>query len=339
MSKRRRAERPEKYVAAIHAARRALADARIGLARTTTSESATTFVEPEWQWAQRLVEERTPAILRYPNVVGLGLGSKIVEGVDTGEVCLTIFVGRKFSDETLEKRKHRPLPKRLRKGKRTLPVDVVQIGTLKRQAFAGQSCSVTRGVTRTGTIGAPAVTPSGAQVFITAMHVTGLSELTPASGVTVPVNAPSLSQSSGAPVIGQVIEGSRNGIDAAKVLLTSPHKVLREIPQIGAIRGWRPLTFPGDRDIPVMMFGAASQTRLSGFIVNPAAFVPGFALDSAITVRGMNTVSGDSGAVLVDRQFLALGFLVGAAADGLRIFCPASLVLKRLGCDIPTVNQ
>ena len=339
MSKRRRAERPEKYVAAIHAARQALAHARIGLARTTTPDGATSFVAPEWQWAQQLIEERTAALLRYPNVVGLGLGSKVVAGVDTGEICLTIFVGRKLTAVTLKQQKRRRLPRSLRTGKRTLPVDVVQIGRLRRQAFAGQSCSVTSGVTRSGTIGAPAVSPSGAQVFITAMHVAGISELSPTSGVTLRVNAPSLSISSGAPVIGQLIQGSRTGIDAAKILLTSPHKVLREIPQIGRIRGWRPLAFPGDRDIPVKMFGAGSQVPLSGFIVNPAAFVPGFNLDSAITVRGMNTLAGDSGAALIDKQFIVLGFLVGVAGDGLRIFCPVSLVLQRLGCDIPTINE
>jgi hypothetical protein len=174
-------------------------------------------------------------------------------------------------------------------------------------------------------------------VFITAMHVTGLRELSPTSGVTLSVNAPSVSTSSGSPVIGRVIEGSRNGIDAAKVLLTSPHTVLRDVPTIGRIRGWRPLVFPADRDISVSMFGAASQTRQNGFIVNPTIFVPGFQLDSAITVRGFNTLAGDSGAALIDKAMLVLGFLVGVAGDGLRIFCPASLVLKRLGCEIPTI--
>jgi hypothetical protein len=336
MAKRRRSERPEKYVKALHEARRQLAEARVGLARTTTPEGAISYVDSEWQWAQRLVDNRTSALLRNPNVVGLGLGSKIIDGRNTGEICLTIFVSRKLTEDSLQKRKGRRLPKSLREGKRRLPVDVVQIGTLKRQAFAGQSCSVSNGTLRTGTIGAPAVTPAGEDVFITAMHVTGLSHL-PAGGATLEVNAPSTRDFPSAPVIGRVIEGTRKGIDAAKVLITAPHKVLREIPEVGRIRGWRPLAFPGDMDIPVMMFGATSQMKHTGFIVNPSSFVPGFGLDSAITVSGFDTVGGDSGAALVDRQLIVLGFLVGEASDGLRIFCPASLVLQRLGCDIPTI--
>ena len=204
----------------------------------------------------------------------------------TPEESAWIFVSRKLTDGTLTGQHRRRPPKFLRKGTRRLPVDVVQIGRLKRQAFPGQSCSVTNGVARTGTIGAPAIATSGAEVFITAMHVTGLIDLLPTSGASLPVNAPSVSLSMGAPVIGTVIAGTRRGIDAAKVLLASPHRVVREIPGIGFIRGWRPLTFPGDKDIPVRMFGAASQAALGGFIVNPAAFVPGFGLDSAIVSGG-----------------------------------------------------
>jgi hypothetical protein len=341
MATRRRAERPEKYVAALHAARRQLSAAREGLARTTTPDGAVSYVDPKLRWAQQLLEERRDELLRHPNVIGVALGSKYTGGVDTDVLCLTVFVSRKLKPESLEKRGRAPLPRRLHKGKRTLEVDVVPMGRLNRQAFAGQSCSVTSGVTRTGTIGAPAVDlGGGAPVFITAMHVTGMTELTASSSVTVSVKAPSILDQSAAPIIGRVMEGTRRGIDAAKVLLASPHSVSREIPGgIGFIRGWRPLAFPGDRNIPVTMFGAVSRIRHSGLIEHPAAFLDRFGLDSAITVRGLATIEGDSGAALLDRDRFVLGFLVGAVTDGARIFCPASLVLQRLRCDIPTILQ
>jgi hypothetical protein len=216
-------------------------------------------------------------------------------------------------------------------------VDVVEIGALRRQAFTGQSCSVTNGKTRSGTIGAPVVdNTTGGPGFVTAMHVTGLSGISPNSGTTLSVNVPSLRDAAGAAVIGHIAAGSRIGIDAAKVLLTSPQAVLREIPGIGRIRGWRPVTFPGDQGTAVMMHGATTQTRQDGIIVHPSAFMEGFRLDSAIVVRGMTAADGDSGAALVDAQRLVLGFLVGTASGGLQIFCPAGLVLQRLGCDIPT---
>jgi hypothetical protein len=269
-------------------------------------------------------------------VIGAALGSKVSDGIDTGEICLTVFVRRKHRAATLERQHVRRLPKALRRGNRSLPVDVVEIGRLERQAFPGGTCSVTNGLTRTGTVGAPAVTPGGGQVFITAMHVTGASEISAASGVTLQVNAPSRSDVPSAPIVGHVVQGSRSGIDAAKVMLANPHTVTRLIPILGRICGWRPVAFPADKDIPVAMFGGVSSVRHIGAIVHPAAFVPSFGLDSAITVRGFTTVEGDSGAALIDSARLVLGFLVGAAG-GLRIFCPASLVLKRLGCDIPTI--
>lgn len=327
------------YVAQLHAAKRQLAAARRGMARTTTPEGPAFYVDPKWRWAQRLVEARTPALLRYPGVVGVGLGTKVTGRKDTKLPCATIFVRRKQSPRVLKKERARVLPRTIRQGKRRLPTDIVAIGTLARQTSAGQSCSVTTGVTRTGTIGAPAVdTAAGGPVFITAMHVTGHSELPAGSGVVVPVNAPSLRDIPGAPVIGHVLEGSRTGIDAAKVLINPPHVVLPEVPMIGPIRGWRPLTFPGDKGAAVVLFGATSRAPQHGLIVNPSVFMDGFGLDVAITVSGLETRAGDSGAALLDREHLVLGFLVGVAAGGLRVFCPASLVLRRLGCDIPTLS-
>jgi hypothetical protein len=337
VSKRRQRERPERHVAAVHDARRRLAAARAKLAEATTPDGPPTFVDPIYRWAERLLQQRLPSLLRYPHVLGAGLGTRVVNGIDTGEICVTVLVGRKLGDDSLKRRGDRRLPKELRAGRRRLPLDVVQGGGLKRTAFAGQSCSVTQGVTRSGTIGAPAVdTGNGAAVFLTAMHVTGLRELLPSSGVTLPVNVPSISEAGGAPVIGRVVHGTRVGIDAAKIVLNPPHSVIREIPRIGAIRGWRPMVFPGDKDIPVMMFGAASRQLHTGAIVSPVLFVPGWDLEIAITVRGFDTIEGDSGGALVDVNRFVLGFLVGTASDGVRVFTPAGLVLQRLGCDIPT---
>lgn len=328
---------PSHYVARLHAARRQLAAARRGLARTTRPSGPVYYVEPKWQWAERLLKERLPEFLRNPQVVGAGLGTKTVKGQDTNVPCLTIFVRRKQQRGALKELGIAALPRFVKCGGRTLPTDIVAVGTLKRQTSAGQSCSTSQGVTRTGTIGAPAVDEAtGAAVFITAMHVTGHSEISGGTP-TVPVNAPSVRDVAGAPVIGRVLQGSRTGIDAAKVSIQTPHSVLREVPAFGTIRGWRPLTFPGDKGTSVSLFGATSGRLLRGVIVNPGAFMGGFGLETAITVSGLQTAAGDSGAALVDAQGFVLGFLVGAAADGLRVFCSASLVLERLGCDIPTI--
>jgi hypothetical protein len=330
-------DRAKDHVAALHAAKRQLGQARQALARTTTPDGPHVFIEPASVWAQRLVDERAAGWMRIPGVVGVGLGSKITGGLHTSALCATVFVTRKLTPATLEARGRPKLPRWIRKGGRTLPIDVVQIGRFTRQAFTGESCSVSDTTTRTATIGAPAVEDgTGASVFITAMHVTGRQELDPAGGVALAVNAPSVFDAAGAPVVGRLTEGSRKGIDAAKVVLSAGQTVLRDVPTIGPIRGWRPLTFPGDQGAPVRMFGAATRVAQHGIIVHPTVFMPGIGLDSAIVVGGFQANAGDSGAALLDAECLVLGFLVGSAGDGQCIFCPASLVLSRLHCDIPT---
>ena len=337
MAKRNnKAERVARYASDLHAAKRQLAAARRALAGVTTPANSATLVDPRWRWAHQLVEDRAVLLRRIAGVVGVGLGSKMTRGTDRLMPCVTVFVGRKLTPATLAKHRRPHLPRTLGTKRRRLPVDVVQVGVLTRTAFTGQSCSVTNGKTRTATIGAPVIDDTtGAPAFLTAMHVSGLSHLT-AGGVTLPVRVPSVQVSSGAAVIGELTEGSRIGIDAAKVVLSAPSAVLPEIPGIGRIRGWRPVTFPGDQGTAVMMFGATTQARQDGIIVHPSAVMDGFGLDSAIVVRGLTVAAGDSGAALLDTQHLVLGFLVGATSGGLQIFCPAGLVLQRLGCDIPT---
>ena len=73
-----------------------------------------------------------------------------------------------------------------------------------------------------------------------------------------------------------------------------------------------------------------------GVIEHPFVVLPEFGLDGAILVH-ISSRKGDSGAALVDQQNLVLGFLVGASGS-LRVFCPAGMMLSRLGCDIPNAT-
>ena len=81
------------------------------------------------------------------------------------------------------------------------------------------------------------------------------------------------------------------------------------------------------------MFGRISHGQ-SGVIKFINADVYDF--KSTLLVK-ITTASGDSGAAILDNSNLVLGFLYGLApADfgDLRVFCPASLVLEKLHCDI-----
>ena len=50
-----------------------------------------------------IVEKEEEKFFSKENVVGIGIGHKITEGVDTGELCLSVFVAQKFDEPDLKK--------------------------------------------------------------------------------------------------------------------------------------------------------------------------------------------------------------------------------------------
>jgi len=84
------------------------------------------------------------------------------------------------------------------------------------------------------------------------------------------------------------------------------------------------------------MFGAVSGSQ-SGVVRYLNVDVLECSLVQTLLVD-IQTAQGDSGSGLLDESNFLLGLLFGLApsdiADGLRIFCPADLVMKTLGCSI-----
>ncbi|HSN89578.1 MAG TPA: hypothetical protein VL025_22640 [Thermoanaerobaculia bacterium] len=321
-------------VADLTAAKKMLADARRVLARLTRPGHPTYLVDPDWEWARELMEARRAKLLAIPGVVGVGLGFRLRGGLPTGEPCLTVYVQRKLAPGQLAAAGSRRIPKTVRSGKRRLPVDVIELGAIRRHVGAGDSLGP-RGGSNRGTIGVLAEDLDAHDtVAVTAMHVTLLQQF-PASGIAVPPQF--VSPMPGGGPFAALREGTMTGIDAAKLVLDIQQPAVSDPPQVGRIKGWRPITFPGDQGTTVKMFGAVSGFQ-TGYIVNPIASIPAENLDAAILVN-IFTQGGDSGAALVDHEGLLLGFLVGEggqALQNLRVFTPASLVFATLRCDIPT---
>lgn len=329
---RSRHERLETLAARVKSARRALASARNQLGRLTTPDDPPVIVEHGSGALVARLQERGKRFVDVPGVLGFAVGYVRTNKVEASTPCLTIYVSRKFSPQALKKMGRRKLPRHVQVGGRRIRVDVVALGSMQRNAFAGQSLSTKVGIIRRGTIGAGAVgTPDGEPLLITAMHVIGLRTFPDPGAPPVPVFVPAGSASR----IGLLRSGTQIGIDAATVAVDT--SLSNVIPQIGQLSGWRSVLLPGDRGTRVRMFGAQSRRVMDGVIEEPLVVLPAFGLDMAIVVRGFESVEGDSGAALVDPQNLVLGFLVGATTSGRRIFSPAGLVLKRLGCNIPSV--
>lgn len=320
-------------VAEITAAKKKLADACRTLARLTKPGHPTHLIDPDWEWAQELMDARRAKLLAIPGVVGIGLGFRLRGGMPTGEPCLTVYVRRKISLEELKLSKAPRIPKTIRSGKRRLPIDVIAFGKIRRQVSAGDSLGPLD-IGERGTLGVLAKDLDvGDTVALTAMHVSPLQQFpagsTPAPRFITPVP--------GGGQFATLRQGTMSGTDAAKLALDVQQAPVSVFPTIGQVKGWRPITYPGDQGTTVKMFGAVSGFQ-SGYIVNPIASIPSESLDAAILVN-ISTQGGDSGAALVDHEGLLLGFLVGEcgeALNNLRVFTPASLVFATLRCDIPT---
>jgi hypothetical protein len=322
-----------KAAAEMSAAQKRLADARRTLARLSRPGHPAHLVDPDWEWASELMEARRARLLTFPGVIGVGLGFRLRGGMPTGEPCLTVYVRRKLSPEELKAANRPRLPRTVRSGNRRLPVDVIELGEVRRQADAGSSLGQADAGER-GTLGALATDlDAGDTVALTAMHVTTLQQF-PAGNTAAPRF---VSPMPGGSPFATLRQGTMSGIDAAKLALDVQQPAVSVLPTIGRINGWRPVAFPGDQGTTVKMFGAMSGFQ-SGYIVNPIASLPAESLDAAILVN-IATQGGDSGSALVDLEGLLLGFLVGqggAALNNLRVFTPASLVFATLRCDIPT---
>jgi hypothetical protein len=322
-----------KAVADLSAANKMLADARRNLARLSGLGHPAHVVDPEWEWAEALMEERRARLLAIPGVMGVGLGFRLRGGMPTGEPCLTVYVQRKLSPEEVRAGNLPRIPKTVRSGKHRLPVDVLELGAIRRQVQAGDNIGPLSGGER-GTLGALAKDlDAGDTVAVTAMHVTTLQQF-PVGNTAAPRF---ISPVPGGSQFATLRQGTMSGTDAAKLALDVQQPAESVLPTIGKINGWRPIAFPGDQGTMVRMFGAVSGLQ-SGYIVNPIASIPTESLDAAILVN-IFTQGGDSGAALVDLQGFLLGFLVGEggpALQNLRVFTPASLVFSTLRCDIPT---
>jgi hypothetical protein len=307
-------------------AKRALARARQKLARTSYPSALRYLLHEDWAWAHELMEDRGDGLLSVQGVVGFGLGFRRRKGERLRTPCLTVYVERKLPPEELPR--EAALQKTVSAGGRRLEIDVVEFGRLRRQVGAGDSIGPLPLFER-GTLGAFARdSQAGDVVALTAMHIAPQGSIGAEFQSPVP----------GTP-FGTLRAGTMAGIDAAKIALApQPPNEITVLPSIGRVRGWRPTTFPGDQNTPVRLFGASSGFH-TGTIVTPATAIPAANLEAAILVD-IQTQDGDSGSALVDPENLLLGFLVGRGStelNRLAVFTPASLVLSRLGCAIPSV--
>lgn len=71
---------------------------------------------------QELIRKYESQLLQYPNVIGVSTGHKIVNGINTEELCISILVKKKISEGELDSKSI--LPKNIE----SIETDVVDVG-------------------------------------------------------------------------------------------------------------------------------------------------------------------------------------------------------------------
>lgn len=330
-----RAASPQEAARLVAQARERLSHARCRFADATTHRHPAIMVSPPWRAPRRALEEHRGWIGERDGVVGTGLSHRVKDGVPTGERCVVVLVEKKVPARRLKSAQALPavVPG---PGGAPVPVDVLEVGELRLKVGAG--CSIgpsgTPGKGTLGTFGVDLFTR--APVALTAMHLLEtLREYpgNPPSAATVFYSAPCDGQPQ-SQRLGRLVQGTRTGVDAAKIALDDPASASPVLPGIGPVAGWRPVDVEADRGAAVSMFGATSGQVQRGVIQLPLAFVNGLGLGASI-VAAIPAVNGDSGAALVDSARLVLGLLVGGS-DTVNVFSPIGDVLRALSSDIPS---
>lgn len=277
--------------------------------------------------------------LQKANVVGLGLGYKVTKGFDSNNLCIKVFVVKKFSKDEL--RVTDLIPIRY-KGMLT---DVVEGGIITassftnkiRPVYGGYSIGPVKG-SLGGTMGC-VVKDKKYKYILGNAHVI-------ASGGNIPLATsiiqPALADKGSAPedTVGTLskyiklnYKGGANYVDGAIAKIIDEHKVSSSLAIVGNIHG----VSIGKLKEKVQKVGRTTEL-MKGEIVAlgvtaTVQFSMGTCLFKDIIVTSKISESGDSGAILLDDETYALGICF-AESDSYSYANPIRTVLSMLNVTI-----
>lgn len=336
-TQRRHRDRPPAQVARdIHALRRRLSELRLELASANRKTTASVIRHSSLRRQQELLQRRQKSLLRRRGVLGVALTEKVTKGQPTGVLGATVYVARKRPAGRLSASDR--LPTHLRSRDVRLPIDVIEVGRFERLDYPGASIGPARIVGMFGSLGCFVTRQGiGGTAAITAMHISGRDSID-AGSPPIPIFSPDPLHTAQPRLFGQLSLGHTSPVDAGRIDLPPGTPLNNVLPGGRAIRGWRPVLLPGDRDTPVYLFGATSGF-LKGLLVEPDVQ---FAVDIApadVLFTDIQVDHGDSGAVLVDEDGYAVGLLAGrlTGGPGYSVFSKFGPVLALLDCElVPT---
>ncbi|KEI08774.1 hypothetical protein Z957_05945 [Clostridium sp. K25] len=276
------------------------------------------------------------------NVVGVALGYKEVNGINTNMKCITVFVEEKLPLNELKPFDQIP------KYYKGICTDVFESGAFYvqslnkkiRPTLGGYSIS-NEEFSRTGTLGC-LVTDGKYKYILGNNHILassnkakiGSSILQPSKGDGGVVDLSTVATLS--KYIPLDFQGKNNLVDSAIARVTSPSIANPNIALVGPLKGVKDASISQ----PVMKVGRTSELtkgRISQMhavmLLKASSTMKYIMIDQIITDRMSD--EGDSGSILLDSNNFALGQLVGASSNK-SIFTPIKTVLSALNVSLIT---
>jgi hypothetical protein len=319
---------------------------------------------------QKIIDTHKNELLAMENVVGVGVGNKIVGGVDTGEEAVVIFVVKKKSETELKAESIVPMKVD------DAPTDVVEVGTLRLlgtertsyQRPASPGVSVGHYMSTAGTLGAIVYDKKTNEPYILSNnHVianindgsNGRSKLGdpilqpgPYDGGTVekntianlvkfvPIHSIHYGNSNSGEFIptDEMYRSKSNKVDCALAKPVSPDAVSPEVMGLGKVNG----TAEAGVGTKVVKSGRTSEVTKGKVTAVNATLKVNFdeneyGIFEGQMVSNMKSLPGDSGSIVVDGDNRAVGLLF-AGSDTATIINPIKSVCDSLDVYIPDIG-
>jgi len=304
---------------------------------------------PKYERVKAAKEKHLKALLRRSNVVGVGVGCRLVRGRATKEWCVRVYVKKKLPSSKLSKRD--VVPKTL-EGVRT---DVLEVGEVQlytytarhRPAHGGDS--IGHFLISAGTLGYVFRDKTdNARVILSNNHILANSDTDNTNLANVgdcvtqpgPVDGGTCASDRIATLKRWVewVEGGNTEVDAAIADLVNPSDVVTSIHDIGCIDSWRSVTAadvilnPSDPD-NVQKTGRTTQHTTGKIIDIDATIWNGTTNMTETIVTNDMAYFGDSGSLLVDMNDNAVGLLWGGSPGSVVYYNRIENVLSALNIE------
>ena len=292
-------------------------------------------------------------LFTHKNVKGVGVGYKFINGVETNELCIHVFVERKVSEAYLTC--NHIIPKTYM----GIKTDVIEVGNFKASASSSGvsgkyrplkgGCSIyTKGATLRGTLGCIVVRkhfPKDKHFILSNNHILVDNNRLP---LGTEVIQPTLSEGGKfeTDVVAKLSEFKpikfslgilkpKNFVDCAIAELTSSSLISNEILHIGHLAGTSTPTLKAPVKKTGIKTGLTEGKITSIKVTMEVEFSSGRkALFSNQILASLKSLSGDSGSIVVDENNKAIGLLFGSDTKGDSLINDINLVLKELKVNI-----